>query len=115
MENQSNRDALVRDVEDIIETQIRPLLRIHGGGVALESVSESGEVSLRFEGACRGCALKSVTYALGVRQKLMQHPGVSEVKVEGVRLSRHAIERVEKFYAGYSFWVGRPLEDQQSS
>ena len=115
MENQSNRDALVRDVEDIIETQIRPLLRIHGGGLTLESVSESGEVSLRFEGACRGCALKSVTYALGVRQKLMQHPGVSEVKVEGVRLSGHAIERVEKFYAGYSFWVGRPLEDQQSS
>jgi len=107
-------DALTSDVEDIIETQIRPLLKIHGGEISLKSVSERGEVSLRFEGACRGCALKSVTYALGVRQKLMQHPEVSDVTVEGVRLSRHAIKRVEKFYSGYSFWVGHPVKSPSS-
>lgn len=107
----SRQDALAAEVEGIIETQIRPLLKIHGGGIALEEVSAAGEVSLRFEGACRGCPLKSVTYALGVRQKLMQHPGVSEVAVEGVRLSAHAIRRVERFYSGYSFWAGEPRND----
>ena len=111
----NEHDALICDVEDIIETQIRPLLKIHGGGITLERVSEKGEVALRFEGACRGCMLKSVTYALGVRQKLMQHPGVTNVAVEGVRISDHAIKRVEKFYSGYSFWVGDPLKNHPSS
>ena len=71
----NEHDALITDVEDIIETQIRPLLKIHGGGITLNRVSEKGEVSLRFEGACRGCMLKSVTYALGVRQKAHAAPG----------------------------------------
>ena len=115
MKNSPNHEDLITDVEDIIETQIRPLLKIHGGGITLERVSEKGEVALRFEGACRGCMLKSVTYALGVRQKLMQHPGVTDVSVEGVRISDHAIKRVEKFYSGYSFWVGDPLKNHPSS
>jgi Fe-S cluster biogenesis protein NfuA len=45
------------------------------------SRSPAGEVRLAFEGACCGCALKSVTYVLGIRQKLMPIPGVTEVTV----------------------------------
>ena len=72
----------------VLQTQIRPLLAVHGGGLELLEITPAGEVRLAFEGACRGCSLKSVTYALGIRQKLMPIPGVTEVTVEGVRLSR---------------------------
>ncbi len=96
---------LCRDVEIILENQIRPLLKIHGGGIDLLDVSPDGDVRLEFQGACRGCALKSVTYALAVRHRLRELPGVREVEVDGVRLSDAALNRVERFYAGYSFWA----------
>ncbi len=98
-------------VEHILETQVRPLVKIHGGGVLCRDVTPDGDVRLAFEGACNGCSLKSVTYALGIRQKLMPIPGVTSVTMDGVRLSDAALARVEKFYAGYTPWVGaRPVE-----
>ena len=83
--NDTAQDALLADVLTVLQTQIRPLLAVHGGGVDLIEVTPAGEVRLAFEGACRGCSLKSVTYALGIRQKLMPIPGVTEVTVESVR------------------------------
>ena len=93
-------------VEWVLESQVRPVLKVHGGGITLVDVSEKGEVSLEFEGACRGCGLKSVTYAIGVREKLMPIEGVTAVTVAGVRLSEHALRRVEQHYRRYSPWVG---------
>ena len=84
--------------------QIR--LALHGGGLDLVEITPAGEVRLAFEGACCGCALKSVTYVLGTRQKLMPIPGVTEVTVEGVRLSRFALERATRMYARYTPRVG---------
>ena len=101
-----NKKNLYAEIEALIATQIRPLLKIHGGGIQLIEVTDTGIARVAFEGACRGCMLKSVTYALGVRQKLLQHPAVMEVQMDGVRLSDAALRRVEKTYAGYSFWVG---------
>lgn len=100
-----NYARLCRGVEIILDNQIRPLLKIHGGGIDLLDVSPDGDVRLEFQGACRGCALKSVTYALAVRHRLRELPGVREVEVDGVRLSDAALNRVERFYAGYSFWA----------
>jgi Fe-S cluster biogenesis protein NfuA len=99
-------DAVAAAVMAVIETQIRPMLAIHGGGIELLDITPAGEVRLAFEGACCGCALKSVTYALGVRQKLLPIPGVTDVTVEGVRLSRFALERATRMYARYTPWVG---------
>jgi Fe-S cluster biogenesis protein NfuA len=110
MTNDVAQDALIAGVVMVLETQIRPLLAVHGGGLELIDITPGGEVRLAFEGACRGCSLKSVTYVLGVRQKLMPIPGVTEVTVEGVRLSRAAIERAVRMYAGYSPWVGASEE-----
>ena len=97
---------LVGAVVAVLETQVRPLLAVHGGGVELIEVTPAGEVRLAFVGACCGCSLKSVTYALGIRQKLMPIPGVTEVTVEGVRLSKVALERAERMYGGVSPWIG---------
>jgi Fe-S cluster biogenesis protein NfuA len=102
----AERDELAGVVMAVIETQIRPLLAIHGGGIELVEITPAGEVKLAFEGACCGCALKSVTYALGVRQKLMPIPGVTDVTVDGVRVSRFALERAARLYGRYTPWVG---------
>jgi Fe-S cluster biogenesis protein NfuA len=98
--------ALAAGVLAVLDTQVRPLLAVHGGGVDLIDVTPEGEVRLAFVGACCGCSLKSVTYALGIRQKLMPVPGVSNVTVEGVRLSKAALERAARMYGGVSPWVG---------
>jgi Fe-S cluster biogenesis protein NfuA len=98
--------ALISAVAAVLDTQVRPLLAVHGGGLDLIGVTPAGEVRLAFVGACCGCSLKSVTYVLGIRQKLMPIPGVSEVTVEGVRLSKAALARAERMYGGVSPWVG---------
>jgi Fe-S cluster biogenesis protein NfuA len=95
------QNAVTAAVVGVLETQIRPLLAVHGGGLELIEITPAGEVKLAFEGACRGCSLKSVTYALGIRQKLMPISGITEITVEGVRLSRAA-----RMYGNYTPWVG---------
>jgi len=99
-------EDLIASVLMALDRQIRPVLAIHGGGVRLVDVTPAGEVRLAFEGACCGCPLKSVTYALGIRQKLSPIPGVTAVTVEGVRLSKAALERAACMYGGYTPWVG---------
>lgn len=98
--------ALVAAVLDVLNTQVRPLLAMHGGEINLVEITPAGEVRLAFAGACCGCSLKSVTYVLGIRQKLMPVPGVRDVTVEGVRLSKAALERAERMFGGHSPWVG---------
>jgi Fe-S cluster biogenesis protein NfuA len=90
-------------VRDVIDTDIRPILKIHGGDVSLLDIADDGCVQLEFEGACRGCALQSVTYAVGVRQRLLEVPGVTDVTMLGVKVSTVALERIAEFYKGYSF------------
>ena len=106
MDEAARQEQLIGAVVAVLDTQVRPLLAVHGGGVGLLEVTPAGEVRLAFAGACRGCSLKSVTYVLGIRQKLMPIPGVSDVTVEGVRLSKAALERAARMYGGVSPWVG---------
>ncbi|HJZ44158.1 MAG TPA: NifU family protein [Hyphomicrobiaceae bacterium] len=106
MDQNAGQGQLVGAVVAVLDTQVRPLLAVHGGGLQLIEVTPAGEVRLAFVGACCGCSLKSVTYALGIRQKLMPIPGVTEVMVEGVRISKAAIERAERMYGGVSPWLG---------
>jgi Fe-S cluster biogenesis protein NfuA len=97
---------LETQVCDILELQIRPLLLIHGGGIDLVAIDADGRVELEFQGACRGCALQAVTYAIAVRQRLLEIPGVTEVEVRGVRISKAALKRTAEMYRGLSFSPG---------
>jgi Fe-S cluster biogenesis protein NfuA len=106
MAHEAGQEQLVAAVLAVLDTQVRPLLAMHGGALDLVEITPTGEVKLAFAGACCGCSLKSVTYTLGIRQKLMPVPGVTEVTVAGVRLSKAAIERAERMYGAHSPWVG---------
>lgn len=86
------------NVAAVVDSQIRPLLHIHGGDLELVSLSDEGVVHVRFHAACRACPLKAVTYAVSIRQRLMEIPGVTDVVMDDVRLSRTAIARVEAAY-----------------
>ena len=90
-------------VESVLETQIRPMLRVHGGDISLLEVTPEGCVHLRFEGGCRGCALQGVTFSVGVRQRLLRIEGIEDVRMEGVKVSNAALERAARLYEGYSF------------
>jgi Fe-S cluster biogenesis protein NfuA len=65
------QDAVTAAVLVVLDTQIRPLLAVHGGGLELIEVTPAGEVA-----------------------------------VEGVRLSRAALDRVARMYGNCSPWVG---------
>lgn len=77
------RDLAAR-IEDAIE-RIRPLLGSHGGSVTLVRISPAGEVFLRLEGNCHGCASSQATLKSTIEQALYAAaPDLTAIHVEGV-------------------------------
>lgn len=77
---EENKSEVVAKVEEVIG-RIRPLLQADGGDIELVNVDEqSGVVSVRLQGACRGCPGAAMTLRMGVERHLKEHvPEVSEV------------------------------------
>jgi Fe-S cluster biogenesis protein NfuA len=67
-------------VKEVIET-IRPLLQADGGDIELVSIdAETGKVSVRLQGACKGCPGAAMTLKMGVERHLKEKvPEVTEV------------------------------------
>ena len=67
-------------VQEIIQ-EIRPLLQADGGDIELVGVAEdTGIVSVRLQGACRGCPGAQMTLKMGVERHLKEKvPEVTEV------------------------------------
>ena len=57
--------SLLDRVKRILDSQINPAVRAHGGLIELMSI-EGGTASIRFEGGCQGCAMADVTLRQGV-------------------------------------------------
>jgi Fe-S cluster biogenesis protein NfuA len=68
------------NVEAIIQ-QIRPMLQADGGDIELVDVAEdTGVVSVRLQGACKGCPGAQMTLKMGVEREMQkQIPEVTEV------------------------------------
>jgi len=75
---------------------VRTRLRGHGGDVEVCRVSEDGEVTLEFTGACRGCPAIGFTYGSVVEPALNEMAGVTAVKAAQVNLSPAAIRRIRQ-------------------
>lgn len=71
----------MRDQIETILDQIRPALRMDGGGIELVDVDEStGVVRVRLQGACRGCPMSQMTLKMGVEAALCDAiPAIKEV------------------------------------
>ncbi len=68
------------NVREVIDA-IRPLLQQDGGDIELVGVDETtGVVSVRLQGACKGCPGAQMTLKMGVERHLKEKvPEVTEV------------------------------------
>lgn len=68
---------MIARIKEIIEAQIRPSLKAHGGDIELVDVKD-GIVQVKLRGACSGCPSSAMTLYHGVQQILME--SMPEVK-----------------------------------
>lgn len=75
------QECSVKDRVQVVVDQIRPLLQADGGDMELVGVEEeTGKVSVRLQGACKGCPGAQMTLKMGVERHLKEKvPEVTEV------------------------------------
>ena len=80
MTEQQQEPTLTDRVNEVIQ-QIRPPIQADGGDIELVDIDPAGpKVSIRFQGACRGCPMAAVTLKMGVERHIKELvPEVSEV------------------------------------
>ena len=68
-------------IQAVLET-IRPHIQADGGDIELVGVNaDTGKVSIRFKGACRGCPMAAMTLKMGVERHVKEQvPEVTEVE-----------------------------------
>ena len=75
-------EAIVRKVEDLIDTYVRPAVEMDGGNIAFKSFKD-GIVTVIMQGSCSGCPSSTVTLKSGIESMLKRMiPEVSEVVQE---------------------------------
>ena len=81
MSEEANGNETVSGKVAAIIDKIRPMLQADGGDIELVEVAEdTGVVSVRLQGACKGCPGAAMTLKMGVERHLKEHvPEVSEV------------------------------------
>ncbi|MCK4421946.1 NifU family protein [candidate division WOR-3 bacterium] len=52
---------MLEQVKKVLDRDVKPVLKSHGGSVKLISVSEDGVVKVKLTGACHGCPLAQQT------------------------------------------------------
>ena len=80
MTDETKADGIVAQVREVID-DIRPLLQGDGGDIELVGVDEGTKVvSVRLQGACKGCPGAAMTLRMGVERILKQRvPEVTQV------------------------------------
>lgn len=81
MPESDNTSTSVRQQVQAVLDRLRTLLQADGGDIELVDVDEStGTVSVRFQGACRGCPSAAITLKMGVERHLREKvPAVQKV------------------------------------
>ena len=64
-------DDLKDRVAKVIEEEVRPALQMDGGDIELVAVAD-GVVTVRLQGACRGCPAARMTLARGVEARIKE-------------------------------------------
>lgn len=80
----SNKAAAAQataNLEEYLNRKVRPALAAHGGGVTLLSFAD-GVAVVRLTGACTSCPSAGETFTLLIRESLLEHPAVLEVRLE---------------------------------
>ncbi len=73
-------DPLVVQIQEILDTRIRPAVAMDGGDIIFDRFEE-GIVYVRMQGACDGCPSSSATLKAGIENMLRHYvPEVLEVR-----------------------------------
>jgi Fe-S cluster biogenesis protein NfuA len=92
-----DREVLLHTIDSLSR-----LIRAHAGGIELvDANDQSGVVTIRYTGMCMGCELRPVTTEGSVRPALLAVAGVTDVRVNGMRVSEEAAERLSEALAPY--------------
>lgn len=79
MPEENSSQTLEERVNQVLEEEIRPALRMDGGDVELVGV-EGSEVRIQLRGACAGCPGAQMTLRMGVEKRLKERiPEVESV------------------------------------
>ena len=80
MGQETSAGSMGERVQGVID-RIRPLLQADGGDIELVGIDEdTGVVSVRLQGACKGCPGAAMTLKMGVERHLREKvPEVNEV------------------------------------
>lgn len=71
---------IATQIEDLLETRVRPSVASHGGDIVFHGYSD-GIVELEMRGACSGCPSSMATLKMGVENMLKHYiPEIMEVK-----------------------------------
>lgn len=70
---------MIRQIEKVLDEQIRPALAAHSGNVELVDY-DNDKVFLKLTGGCQGCSSSSATLKDGIERLLKQKfPDITEV------------------------------------
>jgi Fe-S cluster biogenesis protein NfuA len=58
--------SLLKQAQEIVENQIRPMIQSDGGDIEVVDVTDQGVLQVRMLGACTQCAASATTLSLGV-------------------------------------------------
>jgi Fe-S cluster biogenesis protein NfuA len=81
-------------VDAAIHRHLGRFLDSHGGAVAAASVSSDGDVTLKFDGACRACPAVAATFFSKVAPLIRDVDGVRSVSAPNVHVAEAAVERI---------------------
>jgi Fe-S cluster biogenesis protein NfuA len=70
---------MIRQVEKLLDEQIRPALAAHGGNVELLDI-DNNKVFVKLSGGCQGCSSSQATLSDGIARLIKQHfPDIEDV------------------------------------
>jgi Fe-S cluster biogenesis protein NfuA len=87
-------DAVLDEVEAVLDGAVRPALRGHLGGIDALGVDERGRVHVRFTGACTTCAYRKMTLVGAVYPRLAGIAGVEGIACDGVPVTPRELDRM---------------------
>lgn len=77
---EQDRDPIVIQIKELLDTRVRPMVAMDGGDIEFSSF-DSGIVYLKMRGACAGCPSSTLTLKSGI-ENMLKHfvPEVIEVR-----------------------------------
>ena len=79
LENKKPLTELEKNISEILETRVKPVVASHGGEISFHSFKD-GVVYLELKGSCAGCPSSTATLKMGIENMLKHyHEEIKEV------------------------------------